>query len=126
VVDVEALLAEVIDSLAPPPGFTVTVMPGMPMLMTERLPLEQVFANLISNGIKHNHRPDGQIVISVEEQTDFYEFAVADNGPGIAPEFHDKVFVIFQTLQPRDTVENTVWVWQLLKKLLKIKEEQLP
>jgi light-regulated signal transduction histidine kinase (bacteriophytochrome) len=101
-------------------------MPGMPMLMTERLPLEQVFANLISNGIKHNHRPDGQIVISVEEQTDFYEFAVADNGPGIAPEFHDKVFVIFQTLQPRDTVENTVWVWQLLKKLLKIKEEQLP
>jgi len=121
VVDVEALLAEVIDSLAPPPEFTVTVMPGMPMLMTERLPLEQVFANLISNGIKHNHRPDGQIVISVEEQTDFYEFAVADNGPGIAPEFHDKVFVIFQTLQPRDTVENTGVGLAIVKKIIEDK-----
>jgi light-regulated signal transduction histidine kinase (bacteriophytochrome) len=121
VVDVEALLAEVIDSLAPPPEFTVTVMPGMPMLMTERLPLEQVFANLISNGIKHNHRPDGQIVISVEEQTDFYEFAVADNGPGIAPEFHNKVFVIFQTLQPRDTVENTGVGLAIVKKIIEDK-----
>jgi signal transduction histidine kinase len=71
VVDVEALLAEVIDSLAPPPEFTVKVMPGMPTLMTERLPLEQVFANLISNGIKHNHRPDGQIVISVKSKQTF-------------------------------------------------------
>jgi signal transduction histidine kinase len=121
VVDVEALLAEVIDSLAPPPGFTVKVMPGMPMLMTERLPLEQVFANLISNGIKHNHRPDGQIVISVEEQTDFYDFAVADNGPGIAPEFHNKVFVIFQTLQPRDTVENTGVGLAIVKKIIEDK-----
>jgi signal transduction histidine kinase len=48
-VDVEALLYDVIDSLAPPPEFTIKVMPGMPTLITERLPLEQVFANLISN-----------------------------------------------------------------------------
>ena len=117
-VDVEALLAEVIDSLAPPPTFTVKVMPGMPTLITERLPLEQVFANLISNGIKHNHRPDGQIVISVEDQTDFYEFAVADNGPGIPPEFHEKVFVMFQTLQARDTVENTGVGLAIVKKII--------
>ena len=117
-VDVETLLAEVIDSLAPPPTFTVKVMPGMPTLITERLPLEQVFANLISNGIKHNHRPDGQIVISVEDQPDFYEFAVADNGPGIPPEFHEKVFVMFQTLQARDTVENTGVGLAIVKKII--------
>jgi signal transduction histidine kinase len=93
-------------------------MPGMPTLITERLPLEQVFANLISNGIKHNHRPDGQIVISVEDQTDFYEFAVADNGPGIPPEFHEKVFVMFQTLQARDTVENTGVGLAIVKKII--------
>ena len=121
VVDIEALLTEVIDSLAPPPEFTVTVMPGMPMLMTERLPLEQVFSNLISNAIKHNHRTDGQIVISVEEQTDVYEFAVSDNGPGIAPEFHDKVFVMFQTLEPRDTVENTGVGLAIVKKIIEDK-----
>jgi len=117
-VDVEMLLAEVIDSLAPPPEFTVTVMPGMPTLRTERLLLEQVFANLISNAIKHNQRPDGQIVISAQDQTDFYEFAVADNGPGIAPEFHEKVFVMFQTLEARDQVENTGVGLAIVKKIL--------
>lgn len=120
-VDVEVLLAEVIDSLAPPPGFSVKVMPGMPTLFTERLPLEQVFANLISNGIKHNHRPNGQIVVSVEDQTDFYEFAVADDGPGIAPEFQEKVFVIFQTLEPRDKVENTGVGLAIVKKIIEDK-----
>ena len=120
-VDVEALLADVIDSLAPPSEFTVQVMPGMPTLITERLPLEQVFANLISNGIKHNHRSDGQIVISVAEQTDFYEFFVADNGPGIAPEFHEKVFVMFQTLKARDTVENTGVGLAIVKKIIEDK-----
>ncbi|MEW6497321.1 MAG: PAS domain S-box protein [Cyanobacteriota bacterium] len=120
-VDMETLLAEVIDSLAPPPKFTITVMPEMPTLWTERLPLEQVFANLISNGIKHNPRPDGQIVISVQEYANCYEFAVTDNGLGIAPEFHDKVFVMFQTLEPRDKVENTGVGLAIVKKIIEDK-----
>ena len=120
-VDVEELLAEVIDSLAPPPEFTITVMPGMPTLWTERLPLEQVFANLISNGIKHNHRTEGQITISVNEQKDDYEFAVTDNGPGIAPEFHEKVFVMFQTLESRDQTENTGVGLAIVKKIIEDK-----
>src|SRR5919202_16882 len=117
-VDVEVLLAEVIDSLAPPPEFMITVMPEMPTLWTERVPLQQVFANLISNAIKYNHRPDGQIVISGDEQTDGYEFAVSDNGPGIAPEFHEKVFVMFQTLEPRDKVESTGVGLAIVKKII--------
>jgi light-regulated signal transduction histidine kinase (bacteriophytochrome) len=121
IVNVEELLTEAIDSLAPPPEVTVKVMPGMPTLMTERLPLEQVFANLISNGIKHNQRPNGQVVISVQDQQDFYEFAVADNGPGIAPEFHDKVFLIFQTLEARDKVENTGVGLAIVKKIIEDK-----
>jgi PAS domain S-box-containing protein len=117
-VDMKVLLAEAIDSLAPPPEFTITVMPGMPTLWTERLPLEQVFANLIGNAIKHNHRKDGQIVISGQEQTNCYEFAVSDNGPGIAPEFHEKVFVMFQTLEPRDKVESTGVGLAIVKKII--------
>ncbi|HEY9609908.1 PAS domain S-box protein [Allocoleopsis sp.] len=124
-VDVEVLLAEVIDSLAPPPEFMITVMPGMPTLWTERVPLEQVFANLISNAIKYNHRPDGHIVISANEQTDGYEFAVSDNGPGIAPEFHEKVFVIFQTLEPRDKVESTGVGLAIVKKIIDDKDGTL-
>ncbi|MBD2740197.1 PAS domain S-box protein [Coleofasciculus sp. FACHB-1120] len=117
-VDVEKLLAEVIDTLAPPPTFTIAVNPGMPTLRTERLPLQQVFANLISNAIKHNHQAEGQVTISVEDQGNCYEFAVADNGPGIAPEYHEKVFAIFETLQARDTVENTGIGLTLVKKIV--------
>ena len=38
---------------------------------------------------------------------DAYEFAVADNGAGIAPEFHERIWGIFQTLEARDKVEGT-------------------
>ncbi len=104
-VKVEKLLAEIIDSLAPPSGFEVKVEPGMPAFVTEKLSLQQVFSNLISNAIKHNRSESGHVKISVKELDDFYEFSVADDGPGIAPQYHDKVFVIFQTLEARDKVE---------------------
>lgn len=106
-VDVTDLLVEVINAIAPPPTFTVTVEPGMPTLFTQRLPLLQVFSNLLSNAIKHHHYPNGRVTVSVKDQGQFYEFAVADDGPGIAPQYHKKVFGIFQTLEARDKVENT-------------------
>ena len=117
-VDVEELLKDAIDSLAPPPNFTVTIMPGMPKIITERLPLEQVFANLISNAIKHNKQPQGQVVISVKEQPNFYEFAVADNGIGIALEFQEKVFGLFQTLSSSENLENTGIGLAIVKKII--------
>jgi PAS domain S-box-containing protein len=96
-VSVEELLSEVIDSLAPPPAFEITIAPNMPTLQTKRVLLFQVFSNLIGNGIKYHGRPNGSIRISVEDRGDYYEFAVADDGPGIAPEYHSKIFTIFQT-----------------------------
>ncbi|MEG3932491.1 PAS domain S-box protein [Microcoleus sp. T3_B1] len=117
-VKVEKLLAEIIDSLAPPSGFEVKVEPGMPNFVTERLLLQQVFSNLISNAIKHNRAESGHVKISVKELDDFYEFSVEDDGPGIAPQYHDKVFVIFQTLEARDKVENTGIGLSLVKKIV--------
>ena len=117
-VKVEKLLAEIIDSLAPPSGFEVKVEPGMPTFVTEKLPLQQVFSNLISNAIKHNRAESGHVKISVKELDEFYEFSVADDGPGIAPQYHDKVFVIFQTLEARDKVENTGIGLSLVKKIV--------
>jgi len=106
-VDVGVLLTQIIDTLTPPVQFTLEVAPEMPTLVTERLPLQQVFTHLIDNAIKHHPSPDGRVEIGCQELEDAYEFSVADNGAGIAPQFHEKVFAIFQTLQARDTVENT-------------------
>ena len=117
-VKVEKLLAEIIDSLAPPSEFEVKVEPGMPTFVTEKLPLQQVFSNLISNAIKHNRAESGYVKISVKELDDFYEFSVEDDGQGIDPQYHDKVFVIFQTLEARDKVENTGIGLSLVKKIV--------
>jgi len=117
-VSVATLLAEVIDSLAPPETFTIEVEPNIPILVTERLPLEQVFTNLISNAIKHHPRQDGKVRISVQDQKSFYEFAVTDDGAGIAPQYHEKVFGIFQTLEARDKTENTGIGLAIVKKII--------
>ena len=82
-VSVRKLLATVINSLAPPPEFTIAIEEFMPSLDPERTLLEQVFANLISNGIKHHNRPDGHVTI--QDREDVWAFAVADDGLGIEP-----------------------------------------
>ncbi|MFM2314905.1 MAG: hypothetical protein RLZZ04_4181, partial [Cyanobacteriota bacterium] len=117
-VDLNLLLAEIIDSLAPPATLKIEIEPGMPTLQTKKLLLSQVFSNLISNAIKYHDRPDGQIRISAQEQENFYEFAVADDGLGIAPEHQDKVFTIFQTLQSRDQTESTGIGLAIVKKII--------
>ncbi len=104
---VAQLLAEIIDSIAPPKEFTIEVVGEMPILITEKIPLQQVFSNLISNAVKHHNRSDGKVAITVEELDKFYEFTVTDDGKGITEQYHDKIFVIFQTLEARDKRENT-------------------
>jgi PAS domain S-box-containing protein len=117
-VDVAALLTEIVDSLAPPSDFTVEIAPNMPIFVTERLPLEQVFSNLIGNAIKHHPHLDGKVQISALDRGSTCEFTIADDGKGIAPEYHDKIFGIFQTLEPRDRNENTGIGLAIVKKIV--------
>ena len=49
----------------------------------------------------------GEIAISCEDCGDYLQYAVQDNGPGIAREYFEKIFKIFQTLNPRDEIEST-------------------
>jgi signal transduction histidine kinase len=117
-VDVNQLLTEVADMVSPPPGFTVHVESDMPVLHTERVPLHQVFLNLFSNAIKYHHQEKGRIDVTCSESDSFYTFSVSDDGPGIAPEYHDRIFVIFQTLQERDAVESTGVGLAIVKKII--------
>jgi PAS domain S-box-containing protein len=87
-------------------------------LVTEKITLGQILQNLISNGIKYNDKPEIKITIGWKELGRGHEFFVKDNGPGISPEFHDKIFVIFQTLQARDEVESTGVGLAIVKKIM--------
>jgi signal transduction histidine kinase len=111
-VDMNEVVARVIDTVSPPDNFTVTVAGEMPTLYTYAVPLETVLRNLINNAIKHHDKPVGHIRISATTSNSMMgdsmvEFAVADDGPGIDPAFHDRIFQMFQTLRPRDQVEGS-------------------
>ena len=115
-VGVADLMKEVVEMLGPPPEASIEIGPGMPTLDTERLPLQQVFLNLLGNALKHSGRLDTHVSVRVRDDGDFYEFTVEDNGPGIPREFHNKIWEIFQTLQPRDKVEGAGMGLALVKK----------
>jgi len=117
-VDVSTLIREVVGDLAAPPGFRFKTGADLPVVLTEKMRLAQVLSNLIGNAIKHHPRDDGEVEIRVEETADHYEFAVRDDGDGIAPEYHEKIFVMFQTLQPRDRFESTGMGLAIVKKII--------
>lgn len=117
-VDVREMLKQLRDLLAPPSGFLIKMEGEMPTFITARLPLKQVFSNLISNAIKHHDQGRGQVTISARDLGAFYEFVVADDGPGIAPQFHRKIFVILQTLRSKDETESSGIGLALVKKIV--------
>ena len=55
----------------------------------------------------HHDRDDGRIEVSAVDQGEAYRFIVRDDGPGIDPAHHDRVFEIFQTLAPRSRLDTS-------------------
>ena len=106
-----------VDLLAP--GDNVTINIGqLPTLQSAALPLQQIFMNLIGNALKHSARRDAVIGIDATDRGHLYQFSVRDNGVGIPREYHERIWGIFQTLEPRDKVEGTGIGLSLVKKLV--------
>ncbi|WP_019929779.1 CHASE3 domain-containing protein [Nocardia sp. BMG111209] len=87
----------------------------LPQVIGDRVLLGMLWQNLLGNAIKF-HRPDLAPVVTVTaarisaaepDRPEMWRFEVTDNGIGIAPEFAEKVFVIFQRLHTRDTYTGT-------------------
>ena len=101
-VDVRALLTEVVTLLAPAQGSLVKLPSACPPLFTERVQLQQVLMNLVGNALKHGRAPGAKVSIRAVPRPGFVEFAVEDNGPGISPVDHERIWGMFQTLVSRD------------------------
>lgn len=102
----DELVRETIDLIGPPPAAVIHVRGNLPVMKAQRVKLQQIFLNLIHNAIRYNDKEDVLVEIGCEDQEKEWSFFVRDNGPGIEPRYHQKIFVIFQTLNARDEVES--------------------
>ena len=119
-VDLNLLLIEVIDLLAPPPSIQITIPGKLPIVYAEKTRMGQLFQNLISNAIKFMDKPQGKIDLQHKEVNGYWQFSMMDNGSGIEPKYFDKIFQLFQTLNPRDELESSGVGLSLVKKIVEM------
>lgn len=116
--DLNKLVKEAIEMVAPPEKFTVRVDENLPTVYYGPTRLLQVFENLVSNAVKYNDKEKGEIVISCKDMDYAWALSVADNGPGIEEKYFEKIFQIFQTLRARDEYESTGIGLTIVKKII--------
>ncbi|MCB9734038.1 MAG: PAS domain-containing sensor histidine kinase [Deltaproteobacteria bacterium] len=100
------VVAEALALVPVPPGFTLSVAP-LPAIEVLDQPLQLVLRNLVGNAIKHHDRADGRVALDATLDDGWLVLRVADDGPGIPPDFTERAFGVFQTLRPRDHVEGS-------------------
>ncbi|WP_430410151.1 PAS domain-containing sensor histidine kinase [Kordia sp.] len=91
---------------------------NLPVIQADKTRIKQVFQNLISNAINYVDKKDGKIEVTFEEQEKFWKFSVEDNGVGIAKNYHDKIFKIFQTLNEKG--KSTGIGLSIVKKIIEL------
>jgi PAS domain S-box-containing protein len=101
-----------------PPGFILTIETDLPVVETIPTEFELVMRNLISNAVKHHDRDQGRIVVRGGYDGADAFFEVRDDGPGIWPEYHKRIFEMFSTLRSRDEVEGSGIGLALIKKIV--------
>lgn len=118
-VDLNKLVDEILEGINPPECIQIKMEAPLPVLTGYKLPIEQVFHNILENAVMFNNKSKGEIEIGAIDEGSKWKFYIKDNGPGIAPEHREKVFRVFQTLQSRDDIESTGIGLSIVQKIIK-------
>ncbi len=107
--DCSAVLDQVITNLqiAIEENGVVITRDALPTVLADSNQLIRLFQNLISNAVKFRSKESPQIHISAKKKKNEWIFSVRDNGIGIAPEYFERIFVIFQRLHGREEYPGT-------------------
>jgi PAS domain S-box-containing protein len=122
-VDISALMQEVASSLQAQlkeRGIELSIAEDLPVIRCDRARIFQVFSNLVGNAIKYMGTPEEpRIEVGYEDQGQAHCFYVKDNGIGIAPEHHQKIFESFQRLKEIKSQEGTGLGLSIVKRIVK-------
>ncbi|BAZ01233.1 periplasmic sensor signal transduction histidine kinase [Tolypothrix tenuis PCC 7101] len=119
-VNLNDVVRDVIDLLAPPENIQIEITSILPIISAETTRIKQIFQNLLSNAIKFIDKPQGQIIINCTEDNSYWQFSIADNGPGIEEKYFTKVFQMFQKLSNDDNSDSTGIGLSLVKKIVEL------
>ena len=90
----------------------------LPTVMGDGVQLQQLFQNLISNGLKFRNGEAPRIEVSAMPNSPGWRFSVADNGIGIQPEERERIFGAFERLHSRDDYAGTGIGLAICKKIV--------
>ncbi len=97
-VDLNLVVNEIRETIFIPEHVKVVIMNPLPTLLADRTKIYQLFQNLIGNAVVHIEVDPGLVEISSDETKKYWQFNIKDNGIGIAKEYHEKIFKIFQSI----------------------------
>lgn len=104
----------------------VITLDKLPVINNYKSPIRQVFQNIIGNALKYTKDKSGcKIHVSVEDKKNEWQFCISDNGIGIDPEFHNKIFIIFQRLHNKDEFSGTGMGLAITKKIIENQEGKI-
>ncbi len=110
-VAVEGVIADIVEGMrvtVHERHATVDVPADLPEVLGDPRRIGQIFGNLISNGIKFNRGAAPRVEIgALLNDAGETVFFVRDNGIGIEPRYHEKIFGVFQRLHRREEFEGT-------------------
>ena len=101
-VDLHALVGEIAQSIEQPGLARIRIEGAWPTTRTLAQPLDIILRNLIDNAVKHHDRPEGTVTVTCRDDGDFWGIVVADDGPGIEPEWQRAIFDPFSRVAGGD------------------------
>jgi signal transduction histidine kinase len=104
--NLNALVAKVVGLLTVPDSIKIEWPDENHQVYFSVIAVEQILLNLLSNAIRYNDKQQGLLQIRFSEEDHYYQLTVEDNGRGISPEYHDKIFAQNFTLKVKDRFNN--------------------
>jgi signal transduction histidine kinase len=100
--NLEVLIKDLTDLFVFQNNSEITLKSNLTSINVNKTAVEQILINLVANAIKYNDKEITKIRIKVTEKEAFYKISVKDNGPGILPENHERIFQLFEVLSAED------------------------
>lgn len=98
-IDLKFLVRETVSLIDIPDSIEINIDENLPTIKGDKFRIQQLFQNLIQNGVKSISHENGKIDINVRDHGDMWKFEVKDNGKGIPERFHSKIFGIFEKIE---------------------------